>query len=259
MTLESPPQSIASGPCDWSPTYIDCEGDTCIHLEGLNPTAAEAVLGLAATWLWYATMRRYGNCPVTILPCRRGCSSMGGWPAWVPFRTATGWVNVGCGRCGGDDCSCTSIDQIVLPTAGEVVAVELDGAPLTDEAWRVDNRRYLLRTDGGVWPTCQDLSFNPSLGESPSFAVTYIPGLPLPSAGEIAYGMFACQLARRACGERCELPANATAVTRQGVSILLDPGSMTGIWIIDQWVQMVNKAASQVWTPDMRVTRTVGV
>lgn len=233
--------------CDWEPIFSECgEDGSCTHLDSMNPDLALVVEEVGVTWLWESTLRRYGNCPVTILPCNQRCSSYGSSPPWVPYRTAGGWVNVGCNRC-GNDCSCTYVSQLVLPTAGTVTEVIVDSEILSPDAWRVFNRRLLTRIDGGSWPTCQDLTYE----TTPVFAVTYTPGAEVPAAGQLAAGSLICQIARRLCGQACELPANATSISRQGVAIALEPGAATGIWMIDQWVDMMNKAVSKVWSPNL--------
>ena len=239
--------------CDWEPLFSNCgEDGTCTHLDGMDPDLAEAVTEAGVTWLWEATGRRYGNCPVTILPCLRSCSGYGSarTPPWVPFRSGGGWINVACGKC-GLSCSCSSISEIVLPTVGTVLAVTLDGVLLEETDWRLDNHRLLVRLEGS-WPACQDLSYV----EEPSFAVTYVPGLSVPAMGALAAGTFLCQLARRLCGASCDLPANASAVTRQGVSVTLDPLTETGLWVVDQWIEMANRATPRVYSPDVAPTRT---
>jgi hypothetical protein len=139
------------------------------------------------------------------------------------------------------------VDQIILPTSGTVSEVIVDSSELSEDAWRVYNRRILARIDGGSWPTCQDLAY----ATTPEFSVTYTPGNDVPAMGQLAAGSLICQLARRLCGASCDLPANATNVSRQGVSIVLDPGMTTGLWVIDQWIDMMNKGVAKVWTPSM--------
>lgn len=231
--------------CDWP--LLGC--DTCCDLD-VPPDVLEAAQEAAVDWLWNATNRRFGNCQVTILPCLQTCDAgYGPWSAWVPYHTRSGWVNVGCGRC-RDACSCSSISEVILPTVGTVSEVAEDGVVLDPSAWRVDNMRRLVRLDGGVWPTCQDFAADP-----PTWTVTYAPGYPVPSMGQLAAATLACQLARRACGAKCDLPANATQVTRQGVSITLDPSMSTGLWTVDQWIEMINRPVSRVWSPDLGFTR----
>lgn len=233
-------------PCEW-PT-LGC--DTCCDLD-VPPDIAEATAASAKQWLWEATKRRFGNCPVTIRPCLPDCH-FGTSTAWVPWRDPVGgWVNVGCGRC-GNSCSCGGrVSEVILPTVGEVLSVEIDGVEMSAEDWRLDNKRHLVRLDGD-WPRCQDLAADP-----PTWAVTYTPGLPVPEMGQLAAGQLACQLARRACGQKCDMPANATTITRQGVTVLVEPGGKTGLWMVDNWVEMMNRPLAKIWSPDIAVTRTV--
>lgn len=237
-------------PCDWTLTHAQCEGTSCTHLDSLEPDVAAAIEDAAVEWLWNATNRRYGNCPVTILPCLNGCQNNYGQP-WAPYRLAAGswsWVNVGCASC-STLCSCSTPSQVILPTKGTVTEVRVDGTPLDPLDWNLLNSQILIRTDGGSWPTCQDLTAEP-----PTWEVDFIPGLAVPGFGSIVAGVLACQLARRVCGASCDLPANASSVSRQGVTIFLDPnGGQTGIWLIDQWVNMVNTAPSRVYSPDVPV------
>lgn len=242
------PATGVLGPCDWNPLFSDCgEDGTCTHVDSLHPDLSHVVQQAGVTWLWNATFRHYGNCPVTILPCLKQCSGYGSYPAWVPYRTSEGWVNVSCGTC-GSSCSCSSISEIVLPTVGTVSEVSESGVVLDATEWRLDNHRYLLRLGGDSWPACQDLNYE----DEPTLSVTYTPGHSVPSMGQLAAGTLICQLARRLCGAKCDLPANATTVSRQGVSIALDSTTGTGLWIIDQWVEMVNRAVSKVWAPSLR-------
>lgn len=234
-------------PCDW-PT-LGC--DTCCDLD-IPPDIMDAASISAQQWLWESTKRRFGNCEVTIRPCLSDCNTSTNISPWWPWRDPDGgWVNVGCGRC-GSTCSCSAISEVILPTPGEVSAVELAGVALVEGTdWRLDNMRRLVRL-GGRWPRCQDMTADP-----PTWAVTYTPGLPVPEMGQLAAGQLACQLARRACGQKCDIPTNATVVNRQGVSILIEPGEKTGLWMVDNWIEMMNRPLAKVWSPDMSVTRTV--
>lgn len=231
--------------CDWPLVFASCTDSTCSHLEGLDPEVATAVEESAVEWLYTATNRRFGNCPITILPCLNGCRNNYGLP-WAPFRARSGsfaWTNVSCASC-TNLCSCGSPSQVTLPTKGTVTEVRLDGVVFED--WKLLNSQILIRTDGGSWPNCQDVTAEP-----PTWDVDFVPGLPVPSMGQIAAGHLACQIARRLCGQACELPANTTSVSRQGVTILIEPGTGTGIWLIDQWVELVNKPVSRVHSPDV--------
>lgn len=232
--------------CDWPLVFASCTESTCSHLDSLDPEIAAAVEESAIEWLWEATNRRFGNCPVTLLPCLNGCNNNYGRP-WTPYRSAPGslsWVNVGCAVC-ANTCACSMPSAVFLPTGGTVTEVRIDGVVLPADDWRVISR-MLIRLDGGAWPTCQDLTATP-----PSWEVDFIPGAVVPSMGQIAAGQLACQIARRLCGQACELPANTTSVTRQGVTIFIEPGTGTGIWLIDQWVELANRTTPRVYSPDV--------
>lgn len=225
-------------------------------MASLSPTMAEAVEAAAAEWLWETTNRRFGNCEVGFRPCMKRCGGGIGvfsGPAWSPYKESGSWFNVACGRC-GDSCSCTSISELILPTVGTVTEVLMDGVAMPDASWRVDNMRRLVRTDGGRWPTCQDMTADPA-----EWQVNYRPGLDVPTQGRIAYGAFVCQMARLVCGEKCSLPAGVTSVVRQGVAINVAPAAdaVTGLWIVDSWTAMVNRPQAKVWSPDLGTTRTV--
>ena len=245
--------------CDWEPIYSDCDCEgTCCHIASLSPDMAAAIELTAAEWLWESTNRRYGNCPVTFRACVRRCDQgygYGYWPAYIPYKADGSWFNISCGAC-GDNCSCTTLSEVILPTVGTVTEVALDGVPMTGTAWRVDNMRRLVRVDGGRWPTCQDMTAEPA-----EWTVTYVPGLPLPTHGQIAYGQLVCQIARLVCGEKCQLPAGVTSVSRQGVTINVSPAAdaLTGLWMVDSWTAMVNRAQARVWSPDLHPTRVVNV
>lgn len=245
--------------CTWDPLYSDCDCEgTCCHLGDLSPTMTDAIVGAATEWLWTATNRRYGNCPVTIRPCMKNCyggytggHNLGSWPAWVPYKTTSGWYNMACGSC-GDSCACSHVSTVVLPTTGSVQSVALDGVEMATSDWRLDNSRYLIRLDGGQWPRCQDMAADP-----PTWTVTYTPGLAVPEHGRIALGMLICQMARLACGDKCQLPAGVVSVVRQGVSINVAPTTeaVTGLWMVDSWMSMVNRAPARVWWPEINPTR----
>lgn len=262
-----------TGPCDW-PLLFACGTDAagCEHLDSLPASGREAFETMAVDYLWNWTGRRFGPCDVLIRPCRSDCTagrstfwgSSGRGPfgtPWTPVLIRGEWFNIGCGFC-GDDCSCQTVSSLVLP--GPVVSVsevQIDGVVLDPAAYRVDDNRFLVRQDGGIWPTCQDMGS--PLGSEGTWAVTYRRGVPVPAGGQIAAGRLACELARAACGDKtCGLPTRVQTITRQGVTIAMldafddvDKGH-TGIWLIDSWIASVTRQprSMTVISPDRRRT-----
>lgn len=235
-------------------------------------TAAEVIMyeQRAAEILWEWTGRRFGVCEVTVRPCQEGCGGrsatstfwgrgprydpmfprfgLGGQTTggWMPVLLAGEWFNIGCGCTGGCRCGVDPRYALRLPgPIGSVTSVVIDGETLPPTAYRVDGGQMLVRTDGEMWPKCQDLHANP--GEPNTFSVTYKRGVPVPVGGQIAAGRLACEMALADCGsEDCALPERMQSMTRQGISIgvTLDGetwDSSTSIWAIDSWVAAVNR------------------
>jgi len=223
--------------------------------------------------LWNWTGRKYGICEVTVRPCRQECwqgqstfwgasSGMLGSRPFYPVLIRGQWFNVGCGQC-GDDCGCGDTRSLRLPgPIDSITEIQIDGVVLDPTAYRVDNDRFVVRMDGGRWPTCQDM--NAVLGEADTWAITYRRGVEVPIGGQVAAGLLANELAKAACNDRsCGLPQRVQTVTRQGVTIAvldafddIDTGH-TGIWLIDSWVASVVRRPRKmrVLSPDRMLPR----
>jgi hypothetical protein len=265
--------SIRTAPCDWP--ALDCRDCTSLaELEDVvvgegegedeGRTLAELVLEAATGYLWNWTGKRFGLCEVEVRPCRQDCPtdwstyygpgtrdrfvpSTGAWP-FHPAQVGGVWRNLTCGAC-GDQCSCEHVSAIRLPgPVDSIVEVLIDGEVLDPAAYRVDDRRTLIRQDGADWPRCQDLSA-PS-GEPGTWSVRYRWGVPVPVGGQIAAGVLACEMAKALCGSNdCGLPQRITqSVTREGLSVaVFDPfdtleSGRTGLWLVDSWVASITHA-----------------
>jgi hypothetical protein len=236
--------------CDWPVVY---PGD-CAALNLVEPLIFEQI---ATAFL--AAWTGYGVCPVVLRPCRSDCGSgdttfwgygpyTGGSSAggrWGPALVNGAWTNVTCGRC-GELCSCSGgTEELRLP--GPVASVEevlIDGVALDPGAYRVDNRSLLVRTDGGGWPGCQDMSA--PVTDLGTWQVSYSHGTAVPPGGQLAAGVLACELAKGATGDKsCALPQRVQTISRQGVTMtLLDSFNelnqgRTGVWLVDSWVASV--------------------
>lgn len=242
---------MADGPCNWE---IDT---SCIEdWEDIPVHAQEVGFHLATLQLWALTGRRFGQCEVTVQPCRQrkrlplyqafpvpgwgfyGSAGVGGGGPVIIDGT---WYNM----C-GNGCRCRARCEIDLDgptsTAG-VLEVTVRGEVVDPSAYQIQNNYLLVRTDAGCWPTCVDYSKQ----DPPEFTVTYLRGEELPPALQIAGGLLAYQYAL-ACinDERCVLPTRLQSMSRQGVSIQVAPGNsyldfgMTQIAEVDQIVIALN-------------------
>lgn len=251
---------LDSGPCqNWPPICDDFPEDPTPEQQILIDQSVQ----IATEVLWNRTKRRFGLCSVTIRPCKRDC-----WPAWpwIPagFTDITGWgwpfpalvdgawINIGCGVC-GDDCSCTSISSVRLPyPVACVTEVKVDGEILDSSAYRVDNRRFLVRLDGLDWPRCNDLNLDD--GQVGTWSVTAEYGEMVPTLGQLAVGELAGQIYKRcAGGDGCLLPTTTVRqITRQGVTkVFFDANTAfasgkVGLYYSDLFIATYNPSSSGI-------------
>lgn len=244
------------------PVDVGC----CSDFDNYAPAVQNRAKALAASSLRLLTGSVVGGCPITVRPCKRSCVSdyhnyyVSG--TWMPYSYNGTWVNYGCG-CTYESCSCSALEQISLPPPiGSVSSVKVDGAVLPSTDYRVDNQRWLVRTDGGTWPTCQALE-KPDT-EPGTFSVTYLNAQPVDGLGAYAAGVLACEFAKACSGSSCRLPAGVTEITRSGVSFTVPTGAftdgLTGIREVDAYITTINpnrlRQPVRVWTPDRAETRT---
>lgn len=278
--------------CNWPVSYEGCgavvvdpenpdaaAASGCSALDSLSETQRESFERMAAEMLWNWTDRIFGLCDVVVRPCRSGCSDARRWMdtfwgrgpypwggvgdgSWVPLLIGGQWYNMGCG-CAGT-CSCAEEGPSALRLPGpivEVSQVRIDGVVVPPAEYEVLHGRLLVRLDGSPWPACQNLlAGGDQLG---TFEVSYRRGVAVPTGGQIAAGILACELAKAACNDStCQLPQRIQTATRQGITVGivdsfrgLDNGR-TGIWLIDSWTASVKaptaKAGAGVRSPDYR-------
>lgn len=270
LVLDPPPDSST---CSWAVVYADCAGG-CEAVwdkwpEGERAAAKAWFEAQAIDLLWNWTERLFGVCPVTVRPCREDCAGAsatasfwgrgprydpsfprfgtGGMTTggWMPVLIGGKWMNVGCGCVSACRCGLDGAHAISLPgPVQSVTSVRVNGEVVPPTAYRVDNQRLLVRTDGETWPACQNLLAEPT--EDDTFEVVYERGVPVPVGGMVAAGRLACELALAACGsDECDLPERLQTVTRQGitvgVSLTGESWHDTGIWSIDSWVSSITR------------------
>lgn len=222
MTSPSP----VDGPCGWDDPIFCCT----------LPTGSESASGnwlyMAAEVLDEASAHQFGLCERTVRPCRRECQSgSGSWFEWGFGRFGAGlwprpllydgqWFNIACGSCSGT-CSCTVIEEAKLPgSVYAITQVMLGGEIMATGSYRVDEDNLLVRTDGGRWPICQDMT-QPDDGPD-AWAVTAQFGRPLTFLARQAFGELICEFGKACSGQDCRLPANVTNLVRQGATIAFD-------------------------------------
>lgn len=223
------------------------------------PTAASAAITgyavqSATEILWNLSGKQFGLCEYILRPCRRDCAGGAVWPfdeaVWGgggprPLLFDGQWFNITCGGC-GSGCSCTGLEEAILPgPVHAITQVKLNGTIMATGTYRLDhNPPTLIRVDGGLWPVCQDLA---AADDQPNtWSVTAQFGQPVPVSGQFAVGELAAEIAKACLGQACAIPANATQVSRQGVTINLSTVSQvlkdgwTGLRMCDLFIAAVN-------------------
>lgn len=173
---------IGIGPCEWPLIAchdVDADEDSCGQCNAygrLDEDKREIIDAVATEYLWRWTGKRFGRCEITVRPCREQCcDDVCGYDDGVhsssllrPVLIGGNWHNLSCGSC-GDSCSCDSLCEVMLPgPVDSIVDVLVDGIPLLDVEYRVDNHRRLVRVpwaDHGRDGTDFDVdSSNPAAG-----------------------------------------------------------------------------------------------
>jgi hypothetical protein len=253
----------------WPVNWDACPSDV---MDDITPEVMALSEALAAQTLRMLTGYRVGGCSTTVRPCNRSCipgswltapdlgvlfaGAYGGSFGFSPYVGPGGqWLNA-CG-CTGDGCSCTKVEEVYLPTVvnvGRVDSVVLDGVTLDPSTYRVDNNNRLVRTDGGTWPVCQDMGADSGEG---TFIVTYLDGNEVDGVGAYVAGLLAAEFAKACVNKDCALPANVQSITRQGITMELDPemftGGMTGVRTVDSYIRIwnpTNALPSGIYSPD---------
>lgn len=205
---------LATGPCTaW--TSVDDVRDCCTddELASSDTTQIDAAILATSELLYEASGRRYsGLCERTVRPCGEPglCGvqvlSRGHLVGW----DGTSW--------GGYNCGCRPLSRVKL--AGfvrEILEVKIDGVVVDDSLYEVREHRWLIRTDGGLWPRCQQDGLPDT--EEGTFSVTYTYGRAVPYSGQRAAAQLACQVFKSCNGGECDLPIGVTRVTRSGITI----------------------------------------
>jgi hypothetical protein len=247
-----------SAPCDWDvdPTELG----VCATWATIPVARQATALELATGYLWGATGRQYGVCPISVRPSQ---ALRGGEILYQDFAVAPGlgglgvpggpflfgghWFNSGCASACCGDSACAIVLRGPVASVDEVT---IGDEVIPASAYRVDVTRgtYLLvRVDGECWPLCQN--FTADEGELGSFVVTYGIGRPVPSILIVAAAMLACEFAQALAGGPCKLPSKMTRLSRQGVELELEPpdpaDGKTGIREVDMVVSMLNPGRRQ--------------
>jgi hypothetical protein len=231
--------------------------EVCSAWDDYPQATQDSALWLASTYLWAATGRQYGPCPVTVRPMQRRGSPVQyqDFPLYPgqaasgptgPFLFAGQWFNQSCATA----CCRTSCALVLRGPVAEIIDVLIGDEEVSPSTYRVDvsgGAWLLVREDGTCWPSCQNASA--PAGDPDTFTVTYALGRALPEALAIATAILACEYAGSISGGECRLPVQMTSLSRQGVEVQVSPPEPatgeTGIPEVDRVVWSLNPSRRQ--------------
>lgn len=218
------------------PAYADLDPDTL----ALTDPSGASVIDVASEILFVLSGNRFtGECSVTVRPLPTDCI----------VRDGRSFV----------------YDTRMWPVKS-VTSVVINGSPVDVSGVSIDDGRWLVRTDGGVWPLAQRLDLPTT--QVGTWAITVVYGESPPPSGKLAARVLAGELAlsigtdeQRKC---CRLSKRVQNVTRQGVSmVLLDPFQFLdkgrlGIFEVDSFLMTHNpeglRGEPTVSSPDYNPT-----
>lgn len=165
---------------------------------------------------------------------------------WPGACSRTVWPCLSC-NCSDHPCGCGTYDAIRLPSdypITEIVEITIDGVPMAPAEYRLDEFDRVVKLDGTLWPSCNNLGIVPVVGATcAEISVSYIAGRVPPIELQMAAAELACELKRACNGDAsCSLTGvrdHVQSISRRGVSLqlqditeLLQSGA-TGNAIID--------------------------
>jgi hypothetical protein len=253
------------------PWDIEVDPSCCPGWLDIAEPIRTMALALAADQMWALSGRRFALCEVCVRPCKAFCITCGPtWQrpgmwgvrqGWGPYVNSDGqWFNCGCG-CGAGSCckaSCAVYLDPLPVDPSQPLIVKVDGVVQDPASYQVINGKILIRAPGaGCWPDCNDLSLPDT--EVGTWSADYFYGLRPPKAGLRVGGILACEIAKQCAGLKCRLPSNVTQLTRDGVSLTLDPKAfidvgLTALPEVNAWIRQVNPYGlaqpGDVWSVD---------
>lgn len=158
--------------------------------------------------------------------------------------------------------------QDAIPLTWPVRSVDevwVDGTQLDFTQYAIVDKRYLIRRDCLAWP-CWQYDGRPHT-EMCTFEITYTFGTDIPFQATLAAGELACEFQLGCSGADCKLPASATAVNTQGLSMSLAGEEVAGslgrgeLPLVQEFLATINPNSvtlpTDIYSPDMPKLRRI--
>lgn len=258
--------------CDPWPIVIDPE--CCPDWATLPVAARDRGIRIATEIIWALSGRQFQICTACVRPCKTYCMSCGDsfkrageWGVFYRFGNQATSAGCGCecGNIGGCGCKSTCAVRLDPAPVIAILEVRIGGAVIPSGEYQVIDGHILVRDPAkGCWPKCNDLGSPNSV--SGTWSVTYSYGTKASAVALDMAAILACEIAKHCMNLKCRLTGRITQLSRDGVSITLDPKAfidegLTSLPEIDQWLRAVNPYGlaqrGEVWSPDFQPLRQV--
>lgn len=172
------------------------------------------------------------------------------------------WPNVDNSGCVSTSPSTVDLTVWVPPPVHQIIQVRVDGEQVPGSMYGLVNGRWLVAYESDEsplvpWP---EQRINRPDGSPGTWSVELEAGTEPPEPLVAATAELACQLVRRALGVGCDLPDNATSVSRSGVTVSLQARAegRVGIPFIDTMIDRygcLNGRRPRLLDPTRALTR----
>jgi hypothetical protein len=229
------------------------------NIDTVDPSIKRLAELYSVACLTFLTLQRVGGNPLTLMPDPQRREGYWGWTEPYPGAVLSAFYP-GAYPSSEDlrRWNWAQTAAVALPgPVGAVTAVTVDGTVVDPGAYRVEDGKWLVRTDGGLWPA----------GQGDHFTVSYHNSYPVDYLGAHAAGILALEWLRlfTRSKDKCRLPNSITSISRQGINMQITPGmfpdGLTGIAEIDAYVMLWNpfglKVAPRVYSLDLPRHRQV--
>lgn len=204
-----------AGPCDWNIDISQCCEDT----GEIDETVIEGAISRASEMLNRLSGFTIGECVAVLRPLAN-CKECRAW------------------CCGGAD-GIRLMAKDWLPVQS-VTQVRIGAEIVAPSTYHFDVETQMLwRTPGNKWPKSDDRWA--AVGTEGAFVVDAVVGSEPDSWALDVATLLACELAKSCLGRKCRIPANATTVSSQGITITLSDLEIQGLLPeVAGWVKSVN-------------------
>ncbi len=195
-----PPMWVSDGPCE-PPFTVD---DIPCEVPDDSPVTAEEATDAAIRWMYDIMCGRFtGTCTSLVRPFIDG--------RCAPWRSSDNKLD---------------LTRFVRGPITKIVEVVVNGVPIDPQYYRLENRKRIVAQTGWTGGSSPLIPWPPQdtdrpIGADDTWWTEVEHGRAWPEPVILASRRLACEIIAQVNNEECELPDNATSITREGITVNL--------------------------------------